>query len=60
MFGKDQCAYPILVSAFREGWTRAHNMGEFSIDPFSEVFQHKDIYSMVLMERFDFWVLQMT
>lgn len=26
---------------------RADNVGEFSVDPFCKVFQHKDIYSMV-------------
>lgn len=47
MFGKEQCAYPILLSASREGWSRADNVREFSIDPFSKVFQHKDVYSVV-------------
>ena len=47
VFGKEQCAYSTLLSASREGWTRADNVGEFSINPFSKVFQHQDIYSMV-------------
>ena len=33
VFGKEPCAYPVLLPASREGWTRADNVVNFLLTP---------------------------
>lgn len=37
-------AVSLLMLANREGWSKAENSGELSIDPFSKVFRYNDNY----------------